>query len=396
MTKRSTAAEIDARVAGLTIPKQFLQIVAEQRDLQLLKAMADDRERGDGWDHWTTTDVRDITARAVAGLQAHDVHQGERVLLMMRNRPDFHWFDLAVQFLRATPVSIYNSSSAEEIQYLSHHAEAEIAIREQGRPITLYEPNERDPERLAHATQIRSALSNIHNLRVVDARWDNAAQPLTVTVNDRGAIAEMLAKHEYAYTEPRLSPAEPFQDLHVQLAEEAGLDGAELGLAVRHQVDALFLPGCPGSQGLALLARDVTHHEGLQRHDHRLSREAGQDEQRGRKQGSEGGLEHREGLFRVETGAFESRRKRPPPNPTPKPRNQLPKRKLLSSDQAVKRYRGTSRTSSSASIWGTSGPKAWARPPGGAGKRRSTRRACSVSRTSGIEANAQQLFGNRP
>ena len=52
------------------------------------------------------------------------------MLLMMRNRPDFHWFDLAAQFLRATPVSIYNSSSPEEIQYLAQHAEAEIAIVE--------------------------------------------------------------------------------------------------------------------------------------------------------------------------------------------------------------------------------------------------------------------------
>ena len=49
---------------------------------------------------------------------------------MMRNRPEFHWFDLAAQFLRATPVSIYNSSSPEEIQYLAGHAGAEIAIVE--------------------------------------------------------------------------------------------------------------------------------------------------------------------------------------------------------------------------------------------------------------------------
>ena len=49
---------------------------------------------------------------------------------MMRNRPEFHWFDLAAQFLRATPVSIYNSSSPEEIQYLAEHAGAEIAIVE--------------------------------------------------------------------------------------------------------------------------------------------------------------------------------------------------------------------------------------------------------------------------
>ena len=58
------------------------------------------------------------------------VQPGHRVLLMMRNRPDFHWFDMAAQFLRATPVSIYNSSSPEEIQYLASHAEAEIAIVE--------------------------------------------------------------------------------------------------------------------------------------------------------------------------------------------------------------------------------------------------------------------------
>ena len=49
---------------------------------------------------------------------------------MMRNRPDFHWFDAAAQFLRATAVSIYNSSSPEEIAYLAGHAGAKVAILE--------------------------------------------------------------------------------------------------------------------------------------------------------------------------------------------------------------------------------------------------------------------------
>ena len=43
---------------------------------------------------------------------------------MMRNRPEFHWLDLAAQFVRATPVSIYNSSSPEELAYLAEHSEA--------------------------------------------------------------------------------------------------------------------------------------------------------------------------------------------------------------------------------------------------------------------------------
>jgi long-chain acyl-CoA synthetase len=83
-----------------------------------------------GWNAWTLQEFADQVAGAAAGLAGVGVGAGERVLLMMRNRPDFHWFDAAAQFLRATPVSIYNSSSPEEIQYLAGHAEARVAIVE--------------------------------------------------------------------------------------------------------------------------------------------------------------------------------------------------------------------------------------------------------------------------
>src|SRR5215210_8008855 len=83
--------EIESVVAGDTAPKAFLRTVDRHAD---------------------------------------GVAAGDRLLLMMRNRPDFHWFDTAAQFLRATPVSIYNSSSPEEIAYLAGHAEAEVAVVE--------------------------------------------------------------------------------------------------------------------------------------------------------------------------------------------------------------------------------------------------------------------------
>ena len=85
---------------------------------------------GGGWNSWTLQEFADQVARAAAGLGGVGVGHGEQMLLMMRNRPDFHWFDAAAQFMRATPVSIYNSSSAEEIQYLAGHAEARVAIVE--------------------------------------------------------------------------------------------------------------------------------------------------------------------------------------------------------------------------------------------------------------------------
>ncbi|MGA1747495.1 MAG: AMP-binding protein, partial [Ilumatobacteraceae bacterium] len=98
---RSTAAEIDARNAGLTVPKMFLLQLAQQPQFPLVSSMKD----GGGWNRWTVSDVAEQAAGTAAGLLADGVRPGERVLLMMRNRPDFHWLDLGAQFVRATPVS---------------------------------------------------------------------------------------------------------------------------------------------------------------------------------------------------------------------------------------------------------------------------------------------------
>jgi len=122
----ATIDEVHARVDGLTAPKAFLATVDADPSAPALHAMKPDG----GWHDITTGEYADKVAKAAAGLRAAGVDPGDRVLLMMRNIPDFHWFDSAAQFLRATPVSIYNSSSPEEIQYLAHHAEAEIAILE--------------------------------------------------------------------------------------------------------------------------------------------------------------------------------------------------------------------------------------------------------------------------
>ncbi|CAN5776217.1 AMP-dependent synthetase/ligase [soil metagenome] len=120
-------SEIHAAVDGLTVPRRFCDLVAAHGDAEALHTM--DEERG-GWQSWTWREVADLAAKAAGGLRRAGVGPGDRVLLMMANRPDFHWYDIAAQLLRATPVSIYNSSSPEEISYLAGHAEADIAIVE--------------------------------------------------------------------------------------------------------------------------------------------------------------------------------------------------------------------------------------------------------------------------
>ena len=125
---RSTIEEVHSAVVGTNAPQQFLKVVSEHPDLAVLHSQKGDAPGS--WNAWTLREYADTTARAVAGLQQAGLGEGQRILLMMRNRPDFHWLDLAAQFLRATPVSIYNSSSPEEIQYLAAHAGAELAIVE--------------------------------------------------------------------------------------------------------------------------------------------------------------------------------------------------------------------------------------------------------------------------
>jgi long-chain acyl-CoA synthetase len=121
-------AGIDAVVAGDTLPRAFLRTATTNPGVVALR-----RKEGDGageWEEMTYGQLRDEVARIVAGLRAAGLGQGQAMVLMMRNRPEFHVVDLAATFLRATPVSIYNSSSPEELQFLVDHAEAEIAVVE--------------------------------------------------------------------------------------------------------------------------------------------------------------------------------------------------------------------------------------------------------------------------
>jgi long-chain acyl-CoA synthetase len=174
--------EVHSAVAATSAPQMFLKLVSEHPDLPALHSMRAD-EPG-SWNVWTMGDYADTTARAVAGLQQAGLVPQERILLMMRNRPEFHWFDLAAQFLRATPVSIYNSSSPEEIQYLAEHAGAEIAIVE-------------DSSFLNRLLKVRDELPMLKQIYVIDPPVGGCpagVQPAAVLMEKGAADLDALAK----------------------------------------------------------------------------------------------------------------------------------------------------------------------------------------------------------
>ena len=119
-----TTDEMAAWVQGQTVTGWFRDAVRELPDEVALRA----RRPDGGWDERTWAQVgHDATVLAAAFAEL-GVRAGDRVLLFVRNRPEFHVADLAALLLRAVPVSLYNSSSAEQVEYLAGHCDARVAV----------------------------------------------------------------------------------------------------------------------------------------------------------------------------------------------------------------------------------------------------------------------------
>lgn len=87
------------------------------------------REPG-GWGGWTWREYAEMSARIAAGLTELGIQRGDRIILMTRNRPEFHVVDMAAMLIGAVPVSLYNSASSGQISYTAQHAEARLAVVE--------------------------------------------------------------------------------------------------------------------------------------------------------------------------------------------------------------------------------------------------------------------------
>src|SRR5947199_744390 len=122
----TSAAELDEAVRGDTVPAAFVRTARRRREGTALRWRMD----GGGWLDVTWGSYADRAARMAGGLKALGIERGDRVVLMIRNRPEFHIADMGVLLAGATPISIYNSSSPEQVQYLTSHSEASMAIVE--------------------------------------------------------------------------------------------------------------------------------------------------------------------------------------------------------------------------------------------------------------------------
>src|SRR5919198_4085411 len=78
----------------------------------------------------TWAEYAERARRLAAGLAGLGLERGQTIALMLTNRPEFHLVDCAAMHLGATPFSVYNTYSAEQIEYLVGDAQNRIIVTE--------------------------------------------------------------------------------------------------------------------------------------------------------------------------------------------------------------------------------------------------------------------------
>ena len=176
----TTSQDLHDRIVGQNLPKRFLANVERNGDIEVVNWKNPDGE----WESRTLRELAEDTARLVTSLKDLGVGRGDRVVMMIRNRGEFHALDLAILFCGATPVSIYNSSAPDQIQYLVNDCGASVAILE-------------DDGFLGRLQSVRDALETIEHVVLIES--DGAGDDV-VTFSDMMAAepADLAAEAETA------------------------------------------------------------------------------------------------------------------------------------------------------------------------------------------------------
>ena len=148
----TTSADLHERIVGQNLPKRFLANVERNGGVEVLNWK---NSAGD-WESKTLTAMAADTARLTTALQDLGVGAGDTVVMMIRNRQEFHALDMAILFCGATPVSIYNSSAPDQIQYLINDCGAKVAILE-------------DADFLARFDAVREKIPTIKHTVLIEA-----------------------------------------------------------------------------------------------------------------------------------------------------------------------------------------------------------------------------------
>jgi long-chain acyl-CoA synthetase len=121
------------------------------------------RRTGSGWQDVTARQFLEDVQAVAKGLVAAGLEPGDRIGLLSRTRYEWTLFDYAIWFAGAVTVPIYETSSAEQVQWILEDSGARAVVAE-------------SPEHTARLKEVRDRLPDLHHVWSIE---DNAVAVLT-------------------------------------------------------------------------------------------------------------------------------------------------------------------------------------------------------------------------
>jgi long-chain acyl-CoA synthetase len=128
------------------------------------------RRTASGWTDVTAREFLDEVRAVAKGLVAAGVEAGDRVALLSRTRYEWTLFDYAIWFAGAVTVPIYETSSAEQIEWILKDSATRAVVAE-------------TPEHTARLKEVRDRLTELHHVWSIE---DNAVAVLTTLGQEIG------------------------------------------------------------------------------------------------------------------------------------------------------------------------------------------------------------------
>ncbi len=129
----SSAEKFRPRALDAATMTEAFQMTVQERGDQPAVRTKDDAES------YSWAEYGEKVEAIARGFAALGVEAGHAVGSMLTNRPEFHFFDTAAMHLGATPFSVYNTYTAEQITYLVQDSGARVIVTERSFLDTILE-----------------------------------------------------------------------------------------------------------------------------------------------------------------------------------------------------------------------------------------------------------------
>jgi long-chain acyl-CoA synthetase len=248
--------DVLARIEGKTLVDVFMATCDANGGRPALVV-----KEGDGFTTRTWSEYREQASVVAMALRRSGVSHGDHVALMMANRPEHVISDVGVLLAGATPVSVYNTLTAEQVGYIAGNCDAKVAILEDG-------------ERLQRWLSVADDLPALERIVVVESDGVDTSDDRVITADEFLQIGQEALAGSQGELENSWRAVSP--DDAVTLIYTSGTTGPPKGVVITHrnllyQLELIkqLMDVRPGQRGISYLPlahvaeRMTTHYIGI-------------------------------------------------------------------------------------------------------------------------------------